>query len=377
MIDPWGIKNISMYTNGLCKSLSVYTDLTLVTNYYYKNTTEAQYNIKPIFFKLSENMGNIKLRKIIRGIEYIHSYHKIIKELKKHKYHVVHIQWLLHYKIDIIFLKWIKKYCNKIVYTAHNVIPHVNGDKYIADLKTIYNTVDNIVLHGEGIRAEFRNLFSEYDDKIIIQRFGTNINQITDYEIKDIDKNIVEKINNYDKIFIFAGIMYYNKGVHRLLDIWLEKFSDSNHLLIVAGQKKTRYKELDELEDRIRTCDNILYINSYVEDNLLSYLFNKSDLVVLPYYHASMSAVVFTAAEFKKPVLCTNVGSLNEYIIEDENSFIVESDNRQIYEKIRYISDEISKKELVEMGNKLNDYININYSWNIIGKKLVIDCYEV
>ena len=152
MIDPWGINNISYYTNGLCSGLSNLVELDLFTNYYYRNTSGMNYKIESIFFKQSEDMKKGMKRNIIRSLEYIRSYWKIVNVLEKGEYDIIHIQWLLLYKFDKHFLKKIKKRCKKLILTAHNVIPHVNGDKYIKTLREIYGIFDLIVLHGEGIK---------------------------------------------------------------------------------------------------------------------------------------------------------------------------------------------------------------------------------
>lgn len=375
MIDPWGINNLLLYTNGLCSAIAKHEELVLVTNRYFKVTTDVKYDVIPTFFRFSENMSTGKVRKAIRGIEYICSYIKIINELKNNHYDIVHIQWLLQYKVDIYFLNRIKKYCNKIVCTAHNVLPHVQGEQYIDDLRTIYGFVDSIILHGESIKEEFINIFGEFANKIIVQRHGTYLNQYTKYTINDIEKKIINKVKNYKRKYIFFGYVYYNKGVDRVLRLWLDNFKNKDQLLIIAGRRSAEYRELDVLEADINECENILYINRYVEDNLLSYLINQSDIILLPYRHASMSGVIFTAAEFKKTVLCTNTGAIAEYIVNEENSFVVENNDRLFYEKLMYISEAVSNEVLADMGTKLHRYIVDNYAWSNIGKKLIEDAY--
>lgn len=376
MIDPWGVNNLSLYTNGLCMGISEYVDVTLFTNFYYEKTTEANYIVKPVFFPKSQVMKEGLLRTCVRGTEYLLGYRKILNELKKNKYDLVHIQWLLIFKLDKYILKEIKKYCKKIVYTAHDVIPHRNGENYINDLKEIYSIVDLVLVHGEGIKKEFVKYFPEYENKELIQRHGTYLNQDKHYDINNIDKKIIEKVQDYDRISIFFGYIFYNKGVDRLAKIWLDNFADEEkHLLIIAGKRDAVYKELDMLEKNINECRNILYINRFVENDLLNYLIDKSHIILLPYRHASMSGVVFTAAEFKKPVLATNTGSISEYLVDGESGFIVENDERLFMEKLKYIYSTVSNETLHNMGENLHEHIKQNYSWENIGELLAENVY--
>jgi len=377
MIDPWGINNISLYTNGLCAGLAEHTDLTLYTNYYYEKSTETDYTVKKWFFKISEKMPRGNLRKLMRGIEYINIYRKIIKDLKVNSYDVIHIQWLLFYDTDIYYLKIIKQYCKKLVITAHNIVPHTSGAKYVKKLNKIYGIVDIIILHGKGILNEFEVMFPEFKDKVVIQKHGTYLNQNTKYNLESIELRVIEKVNKYDKAYIFFGKMYYSKGVDRLAKIWIDHFQNQdNQLLIIAGKKSKSYKELDALEEGIIKCKNTLYLNKFVENNLLNYLINQSQLIILPYRHASMSGVIFTAAEFKKPVLCTDTGSISEYLVDEDNSFISENRDDSFCEKFKYISNEVDKEVLQSMGIRLHAHINKTFSWEKIGRKLVESAYK-
>ena len=376
MIDPWGINNISNYINGLCYGIADYVDLTLVTNYYYRKNSTADYEVRRLFFRISERKSSGRLRRLIRGIEYAAGYLKILRELKKKKYDVVHIQWFLQYKLDIFFIKRLRKHCPRLIYTAHNVLPHVNGEKYIDDIREILKYVDKVIVHGEGIRAEFEEYFGEFREKLVIQRHGTYLNQQTGYQEEVIPEKIRRITESYDRIYIFFGNMFFNKGVDRLVRIWLDKFRDSPQLLIIAGRKNPEYAELSALEDEIQKCENILYITPYVDDNLLNYLIHKSNIILLPYRHASMSGVVFTAAEFKKTILCTDTGSIAEYIINDENSFMVANDDNAYAEKLEFISKNIDNEELARMGERLYSHITESFSWTGIGKKLVEDAYK-
>lgn len=367
LIDPWG-NNENKYFTGLIEALSKKVDLTLVSRRDYTNS-EISCKILPFFF--ANNRKNNKSTKILKGINYIFSYLKIWKMLIINKYDVVHIQWLLLNKIDKVILKMIKKNCGKLVFTAHNVFPHVNGEKYLNDLNEIYRIVDVIILHGEAVKKEFDTLFFEHSHKVYIQRHGTYLKQITEYNLNNIDKKFIEKVNKYDKIFAFVGLVFYNKGVDRLVKIWLDKCSQSKNLLIVAGGKKSKYPELEKLEDQIHNCENIIYIDSYIDDDNFSFILSNADVVILPYRHASVSGVVFSAAEFATPVLTTNVGSISEYLLKDINSFVVDIDDNSLYLEMQRILDEISKDELSKMGNELKKFISENYDWNNIVDKLV------
>ena len=141
VVNPW-VGNIAEYTKGLCEGLSNVCEVTLVTNYYDANDSR-KYKIIKSFFRKSEKIERGFVRKALRGYEYYQTYRMIINMVKDNKFDIVHVQWFLMYSLDIGFIKELKRYA-KVVLTAHNVLPHVKGEKYIKKLSTIYDEVDMI-----------------------------------------------------------------------------------------------------------------------------------------------------------------------------------------------------------------------------------------
>lgn len=377
MVDPWGTYNMYLYTNGLCENIAEHVDLVLWTNYYFPQEKELNYPVKRVFFKRSEKMRQGISRNIVRIYEYYSAYFALLRELKTNRYDLVHIQWLLHYKSDIIFLNRIKKLGPKIIYTAHNVLPHRSENKHYDDLSKIYSKVDHILVHGEKIRQEFIDLFTGFESKVSLQRHGSFVGQDLSYIKSHVNKEIIARLNEPEKIFIFFGNIFYNKGVDRLARIWLDSFKDERrYLLIITGKKDGNYKELDALETELIACSNILYINHFIENNLLNFLIDQSQLVLLPYRYASMSGVLFTAAEFKKPVLSTKTGAIGEYLIDGENCFLAENSDDLYAEKLKFIAENISNDQLAQMGVNLQEQIRQNFSWENIGSELVEKTYR-
>lgn len=374
LIDPWGIANTSEYLNGLIFGLSKFVDLKVFTNAYFMKKTDSKADIHRVFFKRSEQMKPSKYRKILRGFEYILGYLKILFYLRQmESADVIHINWLLNYKLDVFFLKCLKRHTKQLVYTAHNVLPHINGENSIDVLRTIYSLCNRIVLHGNCIKEEFEVYFPNQVKKIYIQKHGGNIKPNIAFNTSEVSTDIVQKVNAFEKRFIFFGRVFRNKGADRIISSWDSSWDDT--LLIIAGHWDGEYSEMDECLKKIEASKNILLLNEYVNDNTLNYLITNSQLIVLPYRHASMSGVVFTAADFNKTVLCTNVGALPEYLVNNEDSFIVDNDDLAIAEKLKFIHSQVTKSELTDMGVNLHDNILKKCSWEVVANKLVEECY--
>ncbi len=375
LINPWGIKNDEYYTSGFVFGMNRYVDLSVVSNYYY-NGQKPNGKLYNYFFKVSEHMKRSRYRSLIRGIEYVYTWNKIINLAKTTHYDVIHFHWLLMYDIDLVYLKRIKKYCDKLILTAHNILPHIDGEKSLSKLQKIYDIFDIILVHGEAIKKEFMTYFPEYIDKVQIQFHGEYFGQSkescnnTDQRIQD----IYSRIHKFEKTYIVFGLQFYNKGTDRITNLWLKDSAFDNCLLIVAGSVDSGYSELLNQIDELKGKNNVVLLDYFVEDNVLNYCIENSDIVVIPYRHASMSGVLHTAAVFSKPVLCTRTGALAEYLKDNYDSFICENDDIDIEECMKKTLM-ISNKQLNQMGVNLTSCINENYSWNSITDKLYKEVY--
>lgn len=373
IIDPWCCDDYEVYTIGFCEGMSAITNLTLVCNYY-QSLTSKNYSIIPVFFRISQKMNNGTIRKIIRGLEYFVAYLKILTLANKREYDVIHIQWALFYKVDIFFCKLLKKYTKKLVYTSHNVVPHIDGTKHTDNLKRLHNVFDYIIVHGEEIKKEYLSYFPEDIDKLIIQRHGIHYTQRTDYDDNNVDKQLSDFINlSEGRKVCFVGGIFYNKGVDRLLKIWRKLYKSSQNTLVVAGVVTEQYHELKEEVAEIKKHSNILFLPRRMNDDEFSFIIDKSDLVVIPYRHASMSGIVYSAAAFSKPILYTKSGAIGEYV-NDTGCFEVDNDDKSLeYGLTNALST--NRKKLSEIGRCLHNRIYSEYGWNTICQRLYDDCY--
>ena len=87
-----------------------------------------------------------------------------------------------------------------------------------------------------------------------------------------------------------------------------------------------------------------------------------------------MSGVIYTAAAFSKPVLCTESGALAEYLENDKDSIVCGTSDEELTDAI-YRAFEYTNEELNAMGQQLAINIHKKYAWNVITKQLVEEIY--
>lgn len=362
IIDP---NNTEEYVYGLIKELAEENRVTYVTKqssgFYFPGVV-----IKKWFY--SDKCHS----RILMGLNYVMSYIKILFSIFIEKYDVVHIQWCKLERLDYYFIKFLRKR-SKVVYTAHNVLPHINGELKQGLYKNIYSIVDKIVVHGNVIKKELLQKFDIVESKVYVQPYGFSILEEPSKDERDELVSIVEnKKNVYEKVVVSVGLISKYKGIDRLLNIWNELFYDKNCLLVIAGKVN---EENDELKDALmRKADNVIFCDRLLSDYEFSVLCKMANLIILPYRSASMSGVVYSAARSKTPILTTRVGTISDYLEENIDSFIVENDDIALREGIK-IAMSFSNDYLDNMGECLYSNFEKKYSWNAIVRDLINECY--
>lgn len=365
VINPRGIKGDEEYTHGTCQALGTikWCNVILVSNYYYPFSNQTSYRIIKLFFHISEKMKMTGVRKIVRFFEYICNLYSTMRVIKKEQPDVVHIMWPIVYRIDLYFIKHIKNNGYRIVYTAHNVLPHSFFEKYRNIFKQIYRLVDLIIVNGKAVKAEFMNYFPNEINKVIVSRHGCKSAPLS---IVTNNLQFDYLLIRYNKVLLVFGMLYYEKGIDRVVKAWLSEKHHNSTILIIAGKVRGQYKELDALRNSMTIDNDILFYNNYVEDNLLNYFINKSNVILIPYRHASMSGVLLSAASFCKTVLATDTGSISEYITDGVDGILIENTDNAVNNGLKLLINEYSNEKLSEMGYQLNINITNTCNWDNI-----------
>lgn len=356
------------YTLGLCDELYQKTNLTLCCCYS-KYDPKKPFKMLPFFFKKSDKMKKSVLRIVVRSFEYFLGYLRLYKYIKHNPIDIIHIQWARFKIVDCFFLKRIKRYVKKIVFTSHDVFDHVKGQKEIKENKKFHKLIDTILVHGNAIKEEYLKYYPEDDGKVFLQYHGFYSFQKKDEKLDEVGNEIKTFLNKNHMVAVaFLGYIFYNKGVDRLLKYWLDNCKDSSNFLIVAGTIRESYSALDNLVVLAKTQPNILFLPRFLNESEFAYILKRVHLVALPYRHASMSGVFFSAANFDKTIIYTDTGAIKEYA---NDKYCFRSDN-SYSDFANSMNDALSKKpeELDQMGHDFSDDIKARCSWSEVADYL-------
>ncbi len=259
-----------------------------------------------------------------RVYEYDFSLKKSLQYIFSSKYRIFHIHWpsnvlfgastlenRVRLGIFFWFINLIKILGRKVVWTVHNLEDH---EGKFADLQKkldmfMYQKVDGFIsLNQTGLET-------------IRQKAGGNGKQqfrhINHPHYKGYYPNEVcrcearRKLNvPEDKfVFLFLGQIRAYKNVTGLIKAF-KGLNDSNALLLIAG--KVHQDVRNELNETLKGAQNVLFIDSFIEDDDLQLYFNCSDVVVTPYNKIFNSGSALLNVSFNKPTLAPDLWALSE-----------------------------------------------------------------
>ena len=294
---------------------------------------------------------------------------KLFSLINKNKLRIIHYQFFRR-KEDILLLLLLKLTGTKIVYTAHNVLPHERTriDFYL--YKLVYLVVNEIIVHSESIKNKLIYTFKISHKKINVIHHGNFDIYLPQKDISKSEARIKLNLIENDDIILFFGYIREYKG----LDILLKAFSIATQKnprlkLIIAGspaslELKEKYTQMIESHN---FKGRIICEFSFIPSENIAIYFKASDLVVLPYREIDHSGIVHLSYSFARPILATNVGDFSEIIEENKTGFLVEKDDYENFARV-ILTAFYDKKLLSKMGLYAKELSNTKFSWNVIGK---------
>lgn len=366
-IDPQSYNNLSLYDTGVLSRVPK-GRVILFGSILWNSHILDNVNNKWVF-----NYNNIS-NTIIKGLSYTWSLCKIYRDILVYRPKLIHIQWIRNFPIDWFFLKLIKLMRIKIIYTAHNLLPHDTGNKYFYQFLKYYNSVDHIIVHSTKTKEELIEKFLLSQEKISVIPHGILRLSDSNDSLDDRIKSLKDKYNLNNKLILSSlGAQTKYKGVDNIIDVWKnnpELYDNPNlHLLLIGKNYGLDYSQ-------IRKFNNVTIIDERISNHDFQSFINLTDVILLPYRTISQSGVLFSAIENNIPVLVSDVGGLPEPLKYGKVGWCI---GPPTYENLRnslfmLISnhDEIfSIKGNIQEFDKVKSY----YSWDLISD-LTISLYN-
>ena len=311
---------------------------------YFKSNDKITLNIVTIIRKRNK-LKKIKINHLIDKIDNF-TIKILCNKIKQKGYDAINVVGHM-YPMDIIAAKFDK---NKVWISLHEIYKnHLSQNKELTTVTKF--AIDNnyqIIVHSSFIFNKIRN----YTSKVTLIRFGP-FETYNTYATKT-------ESNSY---LLFFGYILPYKGLELLYKAYqILKEKGLNIPIIIAGKGQDNYLELFSKEK------NVQIIKKYISNQDLVSLINNCSYVICPYLSASQSGIPQTANALGKRVIATNVGAFAETIFNNENGYLVKTNDPEDMAKIIIEGLNNYEKEFL-----LTDYLNkhIEFNWSFICSKYI------
>jgi glycosyltransferase involved in cell wall biosynthesis len=325
------------------------------------------------------------IKKILRVLKY---YVKLIRYAYVTDSKLFHLQWcnkFVHFDRTILNIYY-KLLGKKLVFTAHNVNAAIRDgkDSFLnrLTLRFMYKIMDHIFVHTVKMKQQLVDDFNIEENKITLIPYGIN-DKVYKSDLTSAQARKKLDLEITDQILLFFGVITPYKGLEYLLHA-LDTLNVKNTRikLLIAGEIDARgqnyWRKLQSIIEEYDLRQNIIGKTEFIPDNEVEIYFKAADILILPYKYIFQSGILFLAYNFGLPVIASDVGSLREFVVEEDTGYICKPEDMQdLAEKINIYFRSDLYRNLQANRNKIMKYAKQKYSWKQIGEETCLTYRKV
>jgi glycosyltransferase involved in cell wall biosynthesis len=271
--------------------------------------------------------------KVYNGMDYNNplTWYRAYKFLKQEKPDIILLQWWtssvahMHLLISLINSLSIKA---RVIVEFHEVVDPF--EESILPIRVYSRVMGRSLVR----RASLYVTHSESDKKLISEKYHIPAERIQVVPMglfdhyksgpgKDAARHTLGVDGEY--VILSFGLVRPYKGNTYLIKAFGDLPDDvaARCSLMIVGEI---WEDRQSIESAIAACkhkDRITLVDRYVSDSDAQLYFSSADVVVLPYLRASQSAVAHTAMAFRKPIIVSKVGGLQESMADYAGTFFI------------------------------------------------------
>ena len=192
----------------------------------------------------------------------------------------------------------------KCVIECHNVLPHERRRIDSPLLRFAFSMVTNFITHSQSDRDDLLSILPNKKVDVaplpVLQEF----------------RAAASPTERKGRTILFFGIVRKYKGLDVLLRAMPKVLTEVPCNLIVSGEFYDPVEEYQRLVDELGIAAHVRIENRYMPNEEVPALFDRADVLILPYLSATQSAVAGIALVNGLPIIASRTGGLSEVVKE-------------------------------------------------------------
>lgn len=211
---------------------------------------------------------------------------------------------------------------------CHNARPHESTPFDEVLLRYVYGAASGFHVHAASEREVLRELVP--DAKVSVAPHPVYDLFASEGAINRHDARIELGIAQDAEHVLFFGLIRPYKGVEILLDAALKTMPQRERMrLAIVGEPYGGREELVDSVKRLNLGGRVHLELRYVSNEEAARWMAATDVIVLPYRHATQSGIVQMAYAAGRPVITTRVGGLPEVVANGQSGLLVKPNDSE------------------------------------------------
>ena len=326
---------------------------------FFRKNVKKELHGKSVFYREANSAFN-KLKTLILNNS---SYDRLILQLCREK--SIELVHYINGIPSILMQSKMEQSGIAVLSTVHDLEPHEAKKAWYKMLRQniMYRRLNENLQNAKYLvtnsKEQYEKLKKQYPDKeLTFHSFPSLVTQ----EIIE-GKNVPAEIKKLSKPYIlFFGRIEEYKGIHLLYQAFMESEElQARYNLVIAGGGQIGF-------ERQTNDDQVVFMNRYIKDSELAYLYTHAHCVVYPYISATQSGVLSLAFYYQVPVLASDVPFFKGIIEKSGTGLLFENGNVEDLKRQLSVLVDMDAKE---MKARQKAYYEKNYDGNSIHDNLM------
>lgn len=356
MVEPSGVLGAFQYAHNLTNALGAAGHNVLMA-------TGINFETKdyPCHYEAVEVFDRFKPRPL-RLLQ-------LLQRVRRLRPDIVHIQGHSHPTSYLLIDKLLRLVSSPVtVMTAQDVIPKFKKPHHEWSLRRLYPKMQHIFLNAEQNKQFLLSRFPGVDpSKVSV----SPVPDLTDF-LEDVNVSVAADmgIPAGRRVVLFFGNIEPRKGILVLIKAFAKVLNQvPDAYLMVAGPPFDGMQKYRDLVKQLGIQKHVGISDKYIPLEQIPGLFERVELLALPYLEGWNSGVIATAYAHGKPVIASDIGGFYEVVKNGETGFLVPpGDDSALADAIISTLNDTELHRYVSQGAKSFSH---KTSWPALAEKTV------
>jgi glycosyltransferase involved in cell wall biosynthesis len=311
------------------------------------------YQVRECFYRRSAGRGlEARARRVLKAAEHLDDMRRLRGALSAD---VVHYQWLTVPALDAHLLPPKRPR----LLTAHYILPPGPSRRQTRVTRRLFASMDAVVAHSEHGADRLRDEVGLDSSRVRVIPHGA-FDYLTHLPKEEPLPPELEGAEG--PVVLFFGLLRPYKG----LDLLLEAFAQVEGAeLWIVGNPRMDVEPLHRLA--ADAPGRVRFVSRFVDDAAIPAIFQRADVVVLPYRDAEHSGVLYTGLAFGKPMVLSAVGGFPEVAASGAARLVPPGDADALATALAELTADPQARE--RLATAAREAAAGPYSWDAVARK--------